>query len=144
MTYAMPRGPHRRHSAQSYASVGLETEVLSATPERLITLLFNGARAAIAKARLFIQNENIAERGVTISKAIDIVESGLKASVNTDVGGEVATNLIASYDLIVRNLMLANLRNDITQLDAADQALAQLADAWKSVTEPIAETSQPG
>lgn len=112
MTYARPRGPQNRYSAQTYANVGLETEVLSASPEKLITLLFNGARAAIMKARLHMQNNDVAGRGQALSKAIDIVDSGLKASVNQEAGGEVAKSLIASYELIVYNLMQANLRND--------------------------------
>lgn len=136
MTYAMPRGPHRRHSAQSYASVGLETEVLSASPEKLITLLFNGAIAAIMKARLHLENGNVAQRGAAISKAIEIVDSGLKAAVNQDAGGEVAKSLIAAYDVALYNLLQANLRGDAEKLNNAEKILRELADAWKTVTEP--------
>lgn len=141
MTYARPRGPHSRHSAQTYANVGLETEVLSASPEKLITLLFNGARAAIMKARLHMQNNNIAQRGAAISKAIEIVDSGLKAAVNEEAGGEVAKSLIASYELISYNLMQANLRNDPEKLDNAERMLVGIADAWREVTEGSTGTS---
>ena len=43
MTYSNPRGPRGPRSVQAYANIGLETEVLSARPERLITLLYDGA-----------------------------------------------------------------------------------------------------
>lgn len=142
MTYARPRGPQNRYSAQTYANVGLETEVLSASPEKLITLLFNGARAAIMKARLHMQNNDVAGRGQALSKAIDIVDSGLKASVNQEAGGEVAKSLIASYELIVYNLMQANLRNDPEKLDTAERMLVGIADAWREVTEGGAKSSQ--
>lgn len=135
MTYAMPRGPHRRQSAQSYASVGLETEVLSASPEKLITLLLNGARAAMMKARLHMEHGNIAEKGMAISKAIDIVDSGLKASVNMEAGGQVAKSLVTAYELITYNLMQANLHNDPEKLALAERMLVDIADAWKQVTE---------
>ena len=135
MTYAMPRGPHRRQSTQAYATIGLETEVLSASPERLITLLLNGARAAIMKARLHMENGNIAEKGLALSKAIDIVDSGLKASVNTDAGGEVAKSLVATYELITYHLMQANLHNDQEKLTLAERMLTDISDAWKQVTE---------
>jgi flagellar protein FliS len=150
MTYAMPRGPHRRTSTQAYATIGLETDVLSASPERLITLLLNGARAAIMKARLHMENGNIAEKGMALSKAIDIVDSGLKASVNTDVGGEVAKSLVASYELITYNLMQANLHNNLNKLALAERMLVDIADAWKQVTEPgsaerpMAQPANPG
>ncbi len=132
MTYSLPRGPRRAQSAQAYASIGLETKVLSATPEQLITLLFDGAQAAMAKARLYMQSNNIQGRGQAISKAIDIVDSGLKASVDMEAGGELATNLTATYELIIRNLLLANLHADLSKLDLAERLLTDIADAWRT------------
>lgn len=130
MTYAPPRGL-RRHSAQAYSNVGLETQVLSASPERLITLLFEGALSAIAKARLHMQLGNIAERGMAISKAIDIVDSGLKTSVDMEAGGELAKYLVASYELVLQNLMLANLNADEAKLTLAETMLKDLGSAWR-------------
>lgn len=131
MNYPLHTGTSGRRSAQAYANVGLETQVLGATPEQLITLLFQGAIAAIMKARLYMQNQDIPGRGMSISKAIDIVDSGLKASVDTDVGGEVATNLIATYDLVIRQLLLANLNADESQLTLAETILNDLSQAWR-------------
>lgn len=135
--YAPPRGPNRRQSAQSYASVGLETEVLGASPTKLITLLFNGARAAVMKARMHMENGNIPEKGKAISKAMDIVESGLKASINREAGGEVAQSLLTSYDLILHHLFTANLNNDIEKLNLAEHMLTEIADAWRQVSEAV-------
>ena len=130
MTYAPPRGL-RRHSVNAYASVGLETQVLSASPERLITLLFDGALSAIAKARLHLQQGNIAERGLAISKAIDIVDSGLKAAVDREAGGEVATNMVATYELVLHHLMQANLHADEEKLALAETILKEISSAWR-------------
>ncbi|MYN11664.1 flagellar export chaperone FliS [Pusillimonas sp. TS35] len=132
MTYAHPRPTGGRHATRAYASVGLETQVLSASPEHLITLLFDGARAAILKARLHMQQGDSQGRGMAISKAIDIVDSGLKASVDKDAGGELAINLIAVYELIIRNLLLANLNADAEKLDLAERMLTDIGDAWRT------------
>lgn len=138
MTYSVPGGALGRRSAKAYADVGLETQVLSANPQQLITLLFQGALAAIMKARLYMKNQDIAGRGTAISKAIDIVDSGLKASVDTEVGGELATNMIATYDLVIRNLLLANLNADEEALNLAETMLTNLSDAWR---EAVSSTS---
>lgn len=135
MTYSPTTGTRRARSAQAYASIGLETQVLSASPERLITLLFDGAQAAIAKARLHMQGNNIAGRGMAISKAIDIVDSGLKASVDKEAGGELAGNLLTTYDLIIRTLLQANLNNDPAKLDLAEQLLAEIGGAWRTAVD---------
>src|SRR5690606_467044 len=102
MTYA-PRSRTARATG-SYANIGLESEVLGASPERLISLLFRGALTATAQARFHTANGRIAQRGQAISKAIDIVDSGLKASVDPERGGDVARHLIAAYELILRDL----------------------------------------
>lgn len=132
MSYPAPSRRFGQQSVRTYAQVGLETEVLSANPEHLITLLFNGARTAMLQARLHMEQGNIAGRGQSLSKAIDIVDSGLKMAVDTEKGGELAHNLVATYDLILHNLMLANLRNDAEKLTLAERMLTDIADAWRS------------
>lgn len=132
MSYPAPSRRFGQQSVRAYAQVGLETEVLSASPEHLITLLFNGARTAMLQARLHMEQGNIAGRGQSLSKAIDIVDSGLKMAVDTEKGGELARNRVATYDLILHNLMLANLRNDAEKLTLAERLLTDIADAWRS------------
>jgi len=136
VSYATPmRGAGRAHA---YARLGLETQIMSASPVRLITLLLDGARAALAQARAQALQNNVAARGAAISKAIDIVETGLKASVDTDAGGAVASHLCEAYDLVVKKLLRANLKNDMHQLDGADQILGEIAAAWRSANDPQA------
>ncbi len=141
MIYPAPRGQRRSLSAQAYANVGLETEVFSASPEHLITLLLKGAQAAILKARLHMKHNNIAGRGMALSKAIDIVDSGLKASVNLETGGELATNMVATYELIIRNLLLANLNADTEKLDLAERLLNDISEAWQTAVDPAYATT---
>lgn len=136
MTPSIPRNSRGARSAKAYANVGLETEVISASPERLISLLFRGAQRAIAQARLHMRDNRIAERGNALSKAIDIVDSGLKAGVDMERGGEVARHLTGAYELIIRDLLQANLHNDETKLDSAEKLLNDLADAWHTAADP--------
>jgi flagellar protein FliS len=136
MTPTTPHNLRGARSVKAYASAGLETEVLSASPERLISLLFRGAQTAIAQARLHMRNHRISERGAALSKAIDIVDSGLKASINVERGGDVARHLIIAYELIIRDLLQANLHNNEAKLDSAETLLNDLADAWRTAVDP--------
>ena len=138
MTYSRGSG---LKAIQSYSSVGLETEVLSARPERLITLLLAGARAAIAKSRIHLDNNRIAERGAAISKAIRIVDEGLRAALDLKAGGELAANLERLYDYVIRTLLAANLRADRAQLDHADALLANIEEGWRT---SVDKTVAPG
>lgn len=135
MTYsALRRGPGGRPTVQSYSNIGLETQVLSATPEELISLLLDGARVAVIKAKIHLENDQTAERGLAISKAIDIIDTGLKASLDHEKGGEVAAQLAQTYDLILYHLMQANLHADKERLDIAENMLNTLLETWREAT----------
>lgn len=123
--------------ARSYAQVGLQSGVMSASPHQLITLLFDGAKTAIAMARHHMANKEIAAKGKAISKAINIIDNGLKASLDAEAGGqagaELVANLSALYDYISQRLMFANLRNDPALLDEAERLLENIASAWREI-----------
>lgn len=142
MTYAARR-PTGSHSVRSYAEIGLETQILGASPERLISLLYMGARAAIGQARLHLQEGRATERGAAISKAIKIVDEGLKTGLNMEAGGDIAANLARLYDYIVRTLLMANLKADAEALETADHLLADLAEAWQTSIDRPAGGVQP-
>jgi flagellar protein FliS len=133
MAYASRR-PDATYSVRSYANVGMETQVLGATPQQLITLLFDGARAAIAQARLYMEQGQVAQRGKAIGRAIRLVDEGLKGSLDMNAGGELAENLSRLYDYIARTLLTANLKADTVALDTADRLLGDLRDAWQTAT----------
>lgn len=136
MSTPFPSRANHRRSLNSYAQVGVETGVLNASPERLITLLFDGATNAIRQAQEHLASGNISARGQAISKAINIVQNGLRTGLNTEAGGELALNLADLYDYVVRQLLDANLQADGTKLELALTLLSNIADAWHTSVDP--------
>ena len=127
------RSPGRTQGAASYAQVGLQSDVLSASPHRLIVLLFQGADTAIGTALVHLKDGNVAEKGRAISKALDIVNNGLLAALDRDQGGLLVDQMAALYDYIARKLLKANLQNDSEALLEARRLLSELASAWNEV-----------
>lgn len=123
--------------ASAYARIGTESAAMSASPHQLITMLFDGAKTAITMARHHMANKDIAAKGKAISKAINIVENGLKASLDAEAGGkagaELVANLSALYDYVTQRLLYANLRNDPALLDEADRLLDNIGSAWREI-----------
>lgn len=138
--------PVSHSAAAAYAKVGIETGVVSANPHRLVLMLFEGARVAVAAARLHMQRNEIAAKGEAISKAISIIDHGLKASLDVAVGGELAQRLYALYEYMARRLLSANLDNDQKELDEVGRLLAELNDAWELIgnSESTLQESQGG
>jgi len=132
--------PHNmRTGAGAYARLGVETSAMSASPHQLIVMLFDGAKTAIAMARHHMATGEIEAKGNAISKAIGIVDNGLKAALDADAAGEAGAelvgNLSALYDYVVQRLFRANLHNDALALDEADRLLENIASAWREIDE---------
>ncbi|HEY6609587.1 MAG TPA: flagellar export chaperone FliS [Pseudomonas sp.] len=123
--------------AAAYARVGVESSVMSATPHRLIGMLFDGAQTSIRAARLHMQSGDVAEKGKAISRAIDIVNQGLLAALDHERGGELAQRLEQIYDYVVRLLLQANLHNDEQRLDEAARLLEDIGSAWREIGQQV-------
>jgi flagellar protein FliS len=128
-----------RNAVNAYAQVGVETGAMSASPHQLIVMLYDGARAAIARAKFHMAAGDIAAKGNAISKSMDIIDNGLRAVLDHDAGGDISADLERLYDYMSRQLMLANLRNDVALLDQVDALLQDLSSAWAQIANPAAQ-----
>ncbi|ATA24376.1 flagellar export chaperone FliS [Brenneria goodwinii] len=124
---------YSRTGSQAYARIGVESSVMSASPHQLIVLLFDGARSAMVRARILLQQGDIQGKGMALSKAINIITNGLKAGLDTEKGGELAENLSALYDYMTQRLMMANLHNDVKIIEEVEGLLENIADAWRQI-----------
>ncbi len=59
---------YARNAINAYAQVGVQTAAMSASPHRLIAMLFEGARSAIASARFHMEAGDIPAKGNAISR----------------------------------------------------------------------------
>ena len=131
-----------KRAVTAYARIGNETGVMTANPHKLILMLFDGARLAIAEAKLHMQRNETAAKGAAISKAIMIIDHGLKASLDVEAGGDMAEKLYALYEYMTNRLLIANLRNEPKALEEVGRLLAELQGAWEAIGKPnIAMTS---
>ncbi|NIF20372.1 flagellar export chaperone FliS [Candidatus Pantoea multigeneris] len=121
---------------QAYAKIGVESAVMSASQQQLVTMLFDGALSALIRARLFMQEGNLQGKGNALSKAINIIENGLKQGLDEQSGDELTTNLVALYAYMVRRLLQANLRNEVAAVEEVEGLLRNIADAWREVAMP--------
>lgn len=117
-------------AAKAYAQIGVETGVHAADPVRLVLMLYDGALASIADADRHMAAGSIADKGQAISRAIAIIDGGLRVSLDTSRGGAIAAQLYELYDYMGRRLLLASLRNDPAGLAEVAQLLRELRSAW--------------
>lgn len=122
-----------RNPAESYAKVSVDVAVEAADPHRLILMLFDGAISAITIAKFEMESGEIAKKGASISKAIDIISNGLLASLDLNEGGELAERLAGLYEYMAQRLLFANLKNNTATLDEVLALLISLRSAWEQI-----------
>jgi len=120
------------YGAGAYQQVRSHGGVESADPHGLITLLMDGALERIVKARGHMQRGEIAAKGETIGRCIDII-GGLRDSLDAKVDRAQVTRLDSLYEYMSRRLLLANMHNDPEPLNEVAALLQQLRDSWVRV-----------
>ena len=117
---------------KQYQEVSVHSGIMDASPHRLVQMLMEGALEKIALAKGNMTNNEIANKGENISKAIAII-GGLQSSLNKDAGGEIAENLNSLYDYMSHRLVIANLRNDESILDEVASLMLEIKMGWDGI-----------
>jgi len=124
----MPNG----HALSQYRSVDAYGAA-AGDRVQLILRMMQGALDRIHAARGHLQRGEIAAKGETIGRAVSLVDA-LRASLDHERGGEISGNLAALYDYLIRQLTLANLRNDAAPLAEVAGLLGELREGWESIS----------
>ena len=127
-------GSSQSHGASAYAKVGIETGVIAASPHKLIVMLYEGAIVALSNATQHMKNGDIASKGQSISKAIAIIENGLRASLDKKSGGEIAVSLDALYEYMSSRLLDANIKNQVETVIEVQTLLRDLKVSWEAIS----------
>ncbi|MBL8173131.1 MAG: flagellar export chaperone FliS [Bryobacterales bacterium] len=116
----------------------LESQVYSASPVRLVTILYRAALDSLEAARQHLVSGDIRKRAEASARASNVVAE-LTQSLNLDTGGEIARNLLHLYDYLLFRIHQANMNSDERAYAECIQLLATLLDGWQSIGEPAGE-----
>lgn len=111
-----------------------KTQVVTASREKILLMLYEGAIRFTKQARVAMVEKKIADKGKAISKATAIL-SELMATLDFKVGGQLAQDLENLYIFMIDKLIEANIHNKIECLDDVERLLNTLYSAWKDVIE---------
>lgn len=134
--YATPfasRASRPAISSSLYQQVRVETGVQGASSHQLVAMLFDGFMEAVAQARGAIQQRDVVAKGQAITRAVRIIDEGLRAGLDLRAGGQLAQDLHDLYGYLTLRLTVANLKSDDAPLDECQRLMRPLQEAWLAI-----------
>lgn len=120
----------------AYISQYQNSQVNTASPERLLIMMYDGAIRFVGEALTHLEFGRVGERGIAIGKTMAII-SELSATLDHEIGGEIAANLAALYDYMLRELLQANLNDDGARLSGVREMLVDLRETWMQAIDKV-------
>ena len=102
-------------------------QILTATPEQLTLMLYNGALKFINEGIKAIQEKSYEEANNKLIRVQNIL-SELQGTLKMEY--EISTNLHALYDYAKRCLIEGNMKDDIAKIEEAKEIITELRNAW--------------
>jgi len=107
---------------------------MTASPEELVLMLYNGIIRFVNEAKQAIDDKNIEKAHNSITRAQDIV---LELMSTLDMKYDISKNLYSIYDYISRRLIEANLKKDKVALDEVESLVSDLKDTWGKAMDKV-------
>lgn len=104
-----------------------QNSIMTATPEELTLMLYNGCIKAIRFAKLSIEDKDYEKTNIYICKAEAIIRE-LRGTL--DMKYEIAKNLYDLYTYFLDRLIESNVKKDVDMLNEVEGFVADLRDTW--------------
>jgi flagellar secretion chaperone FliS len=108
-----------------------ESAVLTATPEQLVVMLYDGANRFLTQSSVAMRDGRAGLAGEKLRRAEAIIDE-LLATLDLSVG-EVAERLQALYLFFKEHLSAARLGQDAGKVDEVARLMRELREAWAGI-----------
>lgn len=107
-----------------------QNSVLTASPQELTLMLYNGCLKFSKLATRAMLEKNYEEKNKNIIKSQMIIQE-LRSTLDPDI--ELSQGLEQIYEYIYNRLVEANMKNDVEALEEVINFVVELRDTWKQV-----------
>ena len=114
----------------------LKTKVMTAAPEQLTMMLYDGVVKFAEQGREALSNKDYENSYKLLTKAQNIV-SEFMTTLKDEVDPELCGKMRALYMFCYERLIMANLKRDLQKLDEAIKILNYMRETWKLLLEKI-------
>ncbi|WP_029688931.1 flagellar export chaperone FliS [Thermoanaerobacter sp. A7A] len=113
-----------------------ENAILTASPEELVLMLYNGIIRFIEEAKGAIEKKDYMAANNGIQRAQDVIT---ELMLTLDMSYDISQNLYSLYDYMLRRLIDANVKKDVTILEEVKGFAIELRDTWNVALNKVRE-----
>ncbi len=121
--------PYNKYIKQYQAN-----NITTATPEKLMIMLFDGAVQFLQKAKMAIDEKNLQERANNIESARKIIRE-LMRTIDLENGNNVAKSLFKLYNKMAMKLIKANVSRNQNLIDEVIEDLSNIRWGFQKAVE---------
>ena len=125
-----------QRALSQYQQMSIETSLQEADSHAIIQRLMQAVLDCLSSAKGAIARNDAALKARRISHAVRIL-GGLRGHLDHEKGGEIAANLDALYDYMIRRLVEANVSANPAILDEVTSLMGEIKSAWDAIR-PVA------
>jgi len=118
----------------AYSNHYRNNQVMTASPEQILIMLYDGAIRFVRQAQFAIKDGRQADKAIAISKAMAIITE-FSNTLDYEVGGEIALDLSQLYDFMIRELSAVNARSEADRLEPVEKILLDLREGFAGAVE---------
>ncbi|MGE8468779.1 Flagellar protein FliS [compost metagenome] len=119
---------------RQYQKVNSVAQTSEASPHRLVQMLMQGGLDRLAQAKGAIARKDVAQRGILIGKAIDII-GGLREGLDLENHADTLSDLDSLYTYMSRRLIEANAKGDPAIIDEVARLLITVKEGWDAIAD---------
>jgi len=120
----------------------LKTKIMTASPEQLQLMLYDGAIRFCEQARPAIRGRDIEKSYSLLTRAENIIMEMMK-SMRDDIAPETCAKMRSLYLFCYEKLVEANLKKDIEHLDDALKVLRHMRETWLLLMDKLHREKHP-
>jgi flagellar protein FliS len=117
-----------------------QQQVNTATPDKLLIMLYDGAIRFCSQAKMAIENKQFEQSHVNLTKAQNIIVEFM-TTLNMDY--EISQNLYSLYDYLYNRLVEANIKKDTAIIDEVVGFLTDLRKTWAEAAAKLKAENGP-
>lgn len=115
-----------------------QTQIQTATPEKLLIMLYNGAINFLNKSKVYMEERDFAQTNTFLLKAQAIITEFMN-TIDWEPNPEFAQNLYSLYEFMNYTLIQANIHKDPAKVDVVIDLLKTLKSAWEEAAVKVAK-----